>query len=94
MTTLTTRLSSLSTAEEFLAFFAIPFDQRVVDVYRLHILKRFGATLTALEPVETKEDPVTVRAALTTAYRAFATDAHREQMQCSLGCARGCGGSR
>ncbi|KAF0138446.1 MAG: hypothetical protein FD153_1308 [Rhodospirillaceae bacterium] len=33
----------LSTAEEFLTFFAILFDQRVVDVYRLHILKRFGA---------------------------------------------------
>ncbi|MCE1243030.1 nitrogenase-stabilizing/protective protein NifW [Oryzomicrobium sp.] len=35
------QLSSLSTAEEFLAYFGLPFDPRVVNVNRLHILKRF-----------------------------------------------------
>ena len=36
-----TRLKALSSAEDFLQFFGIPFDQAVVNVSRLHILKRF-----------------------------------------------------
>lgn len=36
-----TRLKTLSSAEDFLQFFGIPFDQAVVNVSRLHILKRF-----------------------------------------------------
>ena len=38
---LTDRLQKLSSAEDFLAFFGLPFDERVVQVKRLHILKRF-----------------------------------------------------
>ncbi|MBK6974284.1 MAG: nitrogenase stabilizing/protective protein NifW [Sterolibacteriaceae bacterium] len=41
MNDLTQRLTQLSAAEEFLEFFAIPFEQSVVNVSRLHILKRF-----------------------------------------------------
>jgi nitrogenase-stabilizing/protective protein len=41
MTDLTRSLSRLSSAEEFLDFFAIPYEQPVVNVSRLHILKRF-----------------------------------------------------
>lgn len=36
-----TRLKSLSSAEDFLQFFGLPYDQAVVNVSRLHILKRF-----------------------------------------------------
>lgn len=35
------QLKSLSSANEFLEFFGIPYDERVVHVNRLHILKRF-----------------------------------------------------
>ncbi|SDC76474.1 nitrogenase stabilizing/protective protein NifW [Paraburkholderia lycopersici] len=35
------QLKSLSSAEDFLQFFGIAFDQKVVNVSRLHILKRF-----------------------------------------------------
>lgn len=35
------RLKALSSAEDFLGFFGVPFDERVVQVNRLHILKRF-----------------------------------------------------
>lgn len=38
---LTQRLQSLSSAEDFFAFFAVPVDPQVVHVNRLHILKRF-----------------------------------------------------
>ncbi|NMG46254.1 nitrogenase stabilizing/protective protein NifW [Aromatoleum toluvorans] len=41
MSTLTEHLSRLSAAEEFLDFFAVPYQQAVVNVNRLHILKRF-----------------------------------------------------
>lgn len=41
MDDLTQRLAKLSSAEDFLEFFALPFDQGVVNVNRLHILKRF-----------------------------------------------------
>ncbi len=35
-------MNRLSSAEEFLDFFGIVYDQRVVNVNRLHILKRFN----------------------------------------------------
>ncbi|MBA4256166.1 MAG: nitrogenase stabilizing/protective protein NifW [Polaromonas sp.] len=35
------QLKALSSAEDFLHFFGVPFDQSVVNVSRLHILKRF-----------------------------------------------------
>lgn len=41
MDDLTTRLKALSSANEFLEFFGIPYDEKVVHVNRLHILKRF-----------------------------------------------------
>ncbi len=41
MSPLLERLSKFSAAEEFLEFFDICFDEHVVHVYRLHILKRF-----------------------------------------------------
>jgi len=48
------RLANLSSAEDFLQFFAVKYDESVVNVNRLHILKRFyqylnrDAGLTAL----------------------------------------------
>ena len=41
MPSLTERLKALSSAEDFFSFFGLPFDERVVQVNRLHILKRF-----------------------------------------------------
>ena len=40
-------LSALSTAEEFLDFFGVPFDPQRVAVNRLHILQRFHDYLAA-----------------------------------------------
>lgn len=41
METFLQQLKALSSAEDFLQYFGIAFDQRVVNVSRLHILKRF-----------------------------------------------------
>ena len=42
-------LGELSSAEDFLEFFAIEFDPAVVHVNRLHILQRFHDYLAALD---------------------------------------------
>jgi nitrogenase-stabilizing/protective protein len=39
--TLDEALDEMSTAEDFLGYFDVEFDQHVVHVYRLHILQRF-----------------------------------------------------
>lgn len=44
---LTSDLSRLSSAEEFFAYFGLDYDPRVVNVSRLHILKRFSQYLEA-----------------------------------------------
>jgi nitrogenase-stabilizing/protective protein len=41
MDSLTERLKALSSAEDFFAFFGVPYEERIVHVNRLHILKRF-----------------------------------------------------
>jgi nitrogenase-stabilizing/protective protein len=41
MDTLNDRMKALSSAEDFFVFFGLPFDEPVVQVNRLHILKRF-----------------------------------------------------
>lgn len=46
---LTQRLEALSSANEFLEFFGIAYDERVVHVNRLHILKRFHQYLRQSE---------------------------------------------
>ena len=58
MDELTRRLSKLSSAEEFLDFFGVRFDQAVVNVNRLHILKRFQQYLRRAQDVSTQQDSV------------------------------------
>jgi nitrogenase-stabilizing/protective protein len=41
METFIQKLKELSSAEDFLQYFGVPFEQGVVNVSRLHILKRF-----------------------------------------------------
>ena len=41
MSTITNTMTKFSSAEEFLNFFEVACDQRVVNINRLHILKRF-----------------------------------------------------
>ena len=43
-------LAELGSAEEFLEYFEIPFDARVVHVNRLHILQRFHDYLARQTP--------------------------------------------
>lgn len=66
-------LSKLSSAEEFLEFFGLPYDQRVVNVNRLHILKRFNQYLArhSCEGRSEAEVAADYRALLERAYHDF-----------------------
>jgi nitrogenase-stabilizing/protective protein len=47
MSDLLKHMTTLSAAEEFLDYFQVPYEQAVVHVNRLHILKRFNQYLRA-----------------------------------------------
>jgi len=75
-TPLIKRLEALSSANEFLAFFEIEYDERVVHVNRLHILKRFYQYLNRAEGVnELPEDQMFAR------YRELLTQAYQDFTQ-------------
>ncbi|MGQ9371336.1 nitrogenase-stabilizing/protective protein NifW [Azospirillum sp. ST 5-10] len=69
-------LEDLETAEDFLSFLGVPFDQRVVHVNRLHILQRFHDYLGADAPMDGLDDEALAaryRAHLLRAYTDFVT---------------------
>jgi nitrogenase-stabilizing/protective protein len=84
MDSLTQRLKALSSAEDFLHFFGVPFDERVVHVNRLHILKRFFQYLqkeTGLAGLDEVETFRRYRTLLTQAYGDFVkSDAATEKV--------------
>jgi nitrogenase-stabilizing/protective protein len=67
-----TRLKALSSAEDFLQFFGIPFDPAVLNVSRLHILKRFYQYLRQQSP----QLPLDNEVALFGAYRSLLLQAY------------------
>lgn len=76
MPSLTERLKALSSAEDFFAFFGLPFEERVVQVNRLHILKRFYQYLhtTALPAADDEVEQFRhYRSLLARAYQDFVT---------------------
>ena len=73
MNTMIQKLTQFSAAEEFLEFFGISYEQSVINVYRLHILKRFyqylrQENLSALDEVNMFKQ---YRALLLRAYEDF-----------------------
>ncbi|GAA5171823.1 nitrogenase stabilizing/protective protein NifW [Viridibacterium curvum] len=75
MNELTTRLAKLSSAEEFLDFFSLSYEQSVVNVSRLHILKRFYQYLRRDPELASLSDEATLyaryRSLLAQAYEDF-----------------------
>ena len=68
------KLKALSSAEDFLQFFSVPFDQKVVNVSRLHILKRFFQYIRQLPSLPQDDGPAlysTYRGLLVKAYGDF-----------------------
>jgi nitrogenase-stabilizing/protective protein len=76
MESLTQRLKALSSAEDFLVFFGVPHEERIVQVNRLHILKRFYQYLHTASGLEGQNDIDLFRRyreLLTRAYADFVT---------------------
>jgi len=74
MSDFTDDLDDLETAEDFLRFFQVGYDQRVVNVNRLHILQRFHDYLSADTGMEGLDDEGTAaryRVHLERAYQDF-----------------------
>ena len=68
------QLKSLSSAEDFLQYFGVPFDQHVINVSRLHSLKRFFQYLrqeNALSQTDELQMFTTYRTLLAKAYSDF-----------------------
>lgn len=74
-------LEELESAEDFLNYFAIPFDQGIVHVNRLHILQRFHNYLQAHRDRHGEPGVADYRELLTQAYKDFvASDAYTEKV--------------
>lgn len=64
-------LDELETAEDFLRYFEVPFDQKVVHVNRLHILQRFHNYLSQDAAVADMEETAKSEAYKTHLIRAY-----------------------
>ncbi|MCE4556758.1 nitrogenase stabilizing/protective protein NifW [Pelomonas cellulosilytica] len=77
------QLKALSSANEFLEFFGIDYDERVVHVNRLHILKRFYQYLHRAEGLAAIDDEIELfrryREMLRQAYLDFTTSTAAQQ---------------
>jgi nitrogenase-stabilizing/protective protein len=74
MSSLNVRMQALSSAEDFFAFFGVPYAPEVVQVNRLHILKRFYQYLRQAGDMGSLDDVEQYRrhrALLTQSYQDF-----------------------
>lgn len=74
-------LEELSSAEEFLEYFSVPFEAAVVHVNRLHILQRFHDYITAQGdmPEDDYERHAVYRELLIRAYEDFVISSARDE---------------
>jgi nitrogenase-stabilizing/protective protein len=79
---LSRELKQLESAEEFLDYFAVPYDRAVVNVSRLHILKRFYQYLAkqgGIDGLPPASAYATCRELLARAYTDFISSSGIEQ---------------
>jgi nitrogenase-stabilizing/protective protein len=76
-------LKKISDAEDYFRFFQVPFDQAVVNINRLHILKKFAHYMTEIDKnfpnIDDAEKLAKYRDALLKAYDVFVTSNAVEQ---------------
>ena len=76
-----TKLKAASSAEDFFTLLGVPYDTKIVNVARLHILKRMGQYLTSEDFAGLPEAVAAARckAMLERAYEDFVTSSPIEQ---------------
>ncbi|BAL23113.1 nitrogenase stabilizing/protective protein NifW [Azoarcus sp. KH32C] len=82
MSALIDDMKALESAEDFFAYFSVPYDAAVVHVSRLHILKRFYQYLAqrgGLEGLPAAEAQTACREMLARAYEDFVASCGVEQ---------------
>ncbi|MDY6939932.1 MAG: nitrogenase-stabilizing/protective protein NifW [Cyanobacteriota bacterium] len=74
------QFNRLQDAEDYFAFFSLPYDPQVVNVNRLHILRKFSELVEDVDTSQ-EEDAIlsTYREALETAYNVFLESSSVEQ---------------
>jgi nitrogenase-stabilizing/protective protein len=79
--TLLNDLSRLASAEEFFHYLQVDYDPAVVNVARLHILKRMGLMVARADLASLDQDAARIvcREALVAAYQEFRTHSPKEQ---------------
>ncbi|MEO0536299.1 MAG: nitrogenase-stabilizing/protective protein NifW [Cyanobacteria bacterium P01_A01_bin.123] len=79
MTTLV-QFNQLKDAEEYFEFFNLPYDPQIVNVNRLHILRKFSQLVQAEDKTQSEAQLLsTYRQALQTAYDLFLSSSGVEQ---------------
>ncbi|WP_299485603.1 nitrogenase-stabilizing/protective protein NifW [Acaryochloris sp. IP29b_bin.137] len=74
------QFNQLKDAEDYFQFFNLPFDPQVLNVNRLHILRKFSQLVEAEEKDLREEEKLNAyRKALQTAYDLFLTSSSVEQ---------------
>ena len=75
------QIQQLSSAEDFFQFFEVPYDRHVLDVCRLHIMKRMGQYLAddALEEADDAAVFATLQGVLARAYDDFTRSTPAEE---------------
>ena len=76
MDNLTERLQALSSAEDFLRFFGLAYEEAILRVNRLHILQRFHQYLRAEPGLQAQDD-----VALFRRYRELLAQAYQDFVQ-------------
>lgn len=83
MTQTLSQFDQLVDAEEYFEFFKLPYDSQIVNVNRLHILKKFSQYIQEIDassPALSEEDKLSqYRAALQQAYEVFLSSTPIEQ---------------
>jgi nitrogenase-stabilizing/protective protein len=83
MTQTLSQFDQLVDAEEYFEFFKLPYDSQIVNVNRLHILKKFSQYIQEIDassPELSEEDKLSqYRAALQQAYEVFLSSTPIEQ---------------
>ncbi|MDC0833246.1 nitrogenase-stabilizing/protective protein NifW [Geitlerinema sp. CS-897] len=74
------RFNQLKDAEEYFDFFELPYDPQVVNINRLHILRKFSQLVEAEAKTKSEEELLEIyRQALINAYNVFLTSSGVEQ---------------
>ena len=79
--TLMQQIAELRSAEDFFIFFLLPYDENVVNVCRLHIMKRMGEYLAKTDFDGERDDDIflTIRQHLKAAYLDFVESSPLEE---------------